>query len=100
MKSSCCGTEALVCGGNTKYYTCSVCNKPCDSIDDDILSKKEILEFCEKWGMDLELDECADNIRSVTTTTNNHWDSLQYIGDWLDDLQQFLKSVKHHMGKK
>lgn len=74
MKSNCCGDLTILPKGETKYYICKACSKPCNSIPDNIMSLKEIVEFCN--------------------------DCLEFFGAHdAHSYEQFLKCVKHHMGE-
>lgn len=75
MKSSCCGAELklaqeYVSEANAYIETdiiCDECREFCQEIPDDIMSKKEILEFCEKWEYH-ELDKWSDLEEFIRTS--------------------------------
>lgn len=50
MKSKCCGSTTRVSHGDegTNCYMCDECERACDGIPDDIMSRKEVVEFCER----------------------------------------------------
>lgn len=117
-KSSCCGAECIegdrgINGGN---WVCKECPNACSCIPSDCMSRKEVLEFVEKWGAELLLAHefsfrrsservlsSGDDIVTLGMNSENEFPEVklrQKTDDFLKDLQQFLKSVKHHMGER
>lgn len=83
-KSSCCGAEFIrlqKVEDSHKEMGCDECKNFCDSIPDDIMSRKEIVAFCE------ERIAYLDRLR----TLGEYKGESDYV---------FLTSVKHYMGEK
>lgn len=107
QKSSCCGADVenqlhiyddigsptgKDLDGNGEWGdTCITCGELCKEIPPDCLSKKEILEFCDKWEGELYLDNDANYCQCLEKSGNL---KEQHLGDFFDDLQLVLKSVK------
>lgn len=99
MKSSCCGAEIETNDTPIHYYcrgkivniaevgedkTCDECREFCQEIPDDVMSKKEILEFCDSY-LEIDIYYLEKHLKEIMHKEN------------LLEFRQALKSVKEHL---
>ncbi len=84
MKSSCCGAEASRSFGESDDLHCLMCLKKCRAIKDDIMSKKEILKFCDSY-LEIDIYYLEKHLKEIMHKEN------------LLEFRQALKSVKEHL---
>jgi hypothetical protein len=89
-KSNCCGSPTTLAEGTTLYNICSDCDRPCDLIDDEIMSKKEILEVIK---IRLPISEMGN--RHFILPSNS--DAREMSAIFTDDFIKLMKSIKAHL---
>lgn len=92
LKSSCCGAEASRSFGESDDLHCLKCLRKCKAVENDVMSKKEILEFCEKWkDSTFDFDRATHDVFCKTTDA---WVKLE---TFFRQAKRVIKSIKEHL---